>query len=105
MVVYPIGRVYRFSKLILFTIILNIQPWCSTKVDDNGLHVSGNWADCGPDCPVEVIPWYPDDTLKVTHHSLDQKETMIAVKLFSIMASSLLLIGLMVTGLGILYAI
>ena len=56
---------------------------------------------CSKDCPVDVIPWYPDNTLKVTHHYSDQKETMIVVKLLGIMASSLLLIGLMVTCLGI----
>merc|ERR1712008_109403 len=27
-------------------------PWCSTKVDDWGLHLGGNenWGNCGPDC-------------------------------------------------------
>ena len=42
-----------------------------------------------------------DDTLKATHHNFDQKELMIAVKLLGMIKSSLLLIGLMVTGLGI----
>ena len=44
--------------------------------------------------------WTTDDTVKVTHHYSDQKEIMIAVKLLGIMASSLLLIALMVTCLG-----
>ena len=74
---------------------------CSTEVDDNGFHVSGTHAVCGPDCPMHPNAWTTDDTLKVTHHYSDQKETMIAVKLLSIMASSLLLIALMVTCLGI----
>ena len=46
-------------------------------------------------------PYTIDDTLKVTHHYTDQKEIMIALKLYCIIAASLLLI-LMVTGLGIL---
>ena len=48
-----------------------------------------------------VNPWSKDDTLKVTHHKFDQKEMMVAVKLLGIMGSSLLLISLIVTGLGI----
>ena len=59
-----------------------------------------SWGFCGPDCPIETNAWKTDDTLKVTHHNLDQKEMMIAVKLLGIMSSSLLLIGLMVVGLG-----
>ena len=62
----------------------------------------GNWGYCGPDCPVDVNPWTTDDTLKVTqYHYLDQKEGVTAVKLYGIMASSLLLIALMVKLLGI----
>lgn len=30
------------------------EPWCSTKVDDVGDHISGNWGDCSQDCPFEV---------------------------------------------------
>ena len=31
------------------------EPWCSTKVDKSGIHVSGggHWGDCGPECPFE----------------------------------------------------
>ena len=29
--------------------------WCSTKVDENGNHVKGNWGDCGPFCPKGMI--------------------------------------------------
>ena len=33
------------------------EPWCSTKVDESGVHVSGgvpeNWGDCDPECPFE----------------------------------------------------
>ena len=62
------------------------------------------WADCGKKCPVnvDVDPWSTDDTLEVTHHNMDLKEIMNAAKLLGIMASSLLLIGLLVIGLGIL---
>ena len=60
-----------------------------------------SWAYCGPDCPIETNAWKTDDTLKVTHHIVDQKEIKIALRLLGIMATSFLLIGLMVTGLGI----
>ena len=60
------------------------------------------WGNCGPGCPFKEDAWSTDDTLKVTqHHSIDQKEGMIAVELYGIMASSLLLIALMVKLLGI----
>ena len=26
------------------------QFWCSTEVDDNGVHVSGKWGNCGKEC-------------------------------------------------------
>ena len=28
------------------------EPWCSTKVDDNGVHIGGqgNWGYCDPEC-------------------------------------------------------
>ena len=31
------------------------EPWCSTKVDDNGVHIGdkGHWGDCSPECPFE----------------------------------------------------
>ena len=92
--------------LIVIVSSLRVQPWCATKLEDEvssfGNVASSSWAVCGPDCPIETNAWKTDDTLKVIHHhSLDQKEIMIALKLLGIMASSLLLIGLMVTGLGI----
>lgn len=32
----------------------DINPWCSTMVDETGMHVSGQdkWGDCGPKCPM-----------------------------------------------------
>ena len=27
--------------------------WCSTKVNEDGVHVYGNWGDCSPECPIE----------------------------------------------------
>ena len=70
-------------------------------VDGYGFHISGNWADCGPDCPMHPNPniWMTDDTLKVTHHD-DQNLIMIALKLYGIMSTSLALIALLVTFLG-----
>ena len=64
---------------------------------------SGNvasWGFCGPDCPIKTNAWMTDDTLRVTHQKFDQKEMRIALKLLGIMASSLLLLGLMSTCLG-----
>jgi len=29
-------------------------PWCSTKTDGWGKHITGNFADCGVGCPVEI---------------------------------------------------
>ena len=60
----------------------------------------GTWGDCGPGCPFKDDAWSTDDTLKVTQNYFDQKEVMIAVKLYGIMASSLLLLALMVKLLG-----
>ena len=61
-----------------------------------------NWGDCSENCPVDVNSWSSDNTLtlKVTYNNLDLKNIMIAVKLLGIMGSSLLVIGLLVTGLG-----
>ena len=71
---------------------------CITKVDDRG---NGGIGNCAPDCPNHPNALTTDDTLKVTHHAWDQKEIMLALKLFGIMALSLFLIGLMFEGLGI----
>ena len=59
-----------------------------------------DWGYCGPGCPSEDDAWLTNNTLKVTH-DVDQREMMTALKLHGILASSLLLIGVMVTGLGI----
>ena len=69
-------------------------------MNNNGYHVPGKWANCGKNCPVNVDPWSADETLRVTHHNVAQKETKIALKLLGIMASSLLVTGLMFTGPG-----
>ena len=71
---------------------------CATKVDDNWYGT--DWADCGPDCPLHPSVFTTDNTLKVAHDNMDQNEIEIALKLFGIIASSLILIGLMVTGLS-----
>ena len=79
-----------------------VAQWSQQNNDGN---VDGGWGVhswyCGPDCPMETKAWKTDDTLKVTPQKLDQKEIMTAVKLYGIMASSLLLIALMVKLLGI----
>ena len=82
-------------------------------MDDNGRHVGDNgnkdnkfkkeglmnMGFCGPDCPMHPNAFTTDETLKVTHH-YDQKEMMVVLKLYGILSSSLLLIGLIVLGLG-----
>ena len=80
----------------------NDQAWCSRNVDENGFHILEDVGsvECGPDCPMHPNAFTTDDTLKVTYSNIDEKEIMIALKLHGIMSSSLLLIGLMVTGLG-----
>ena len=77
-----------------------LQAWCATAVDEDR-EVWSKWGYCGPDCPIEANAWITDDTLKVTHHKVDLKDTMIALKLLGIMSFSLLLIALMVKVLGI----
>ena len=56
---------------------------------------------CGSDCPMHPDAFETDNTLTVTHH-YDQKEITVALKLYGIMSSSLLFIGLIVIGLGIM---
>ena len=36
----------------------NNEPWCSTKVDRSGQHVTGKgkWGNCGQGCPLPDIP-------------------------------------------------
>ena len=29
-------------------------PWCSTLIDDSGVHIKGNWGNCGPNCSVDL---------------------------------------------------
>ena len=70
---------------------------CATKVDGGFLL---EWAFCGPDC-LNGFTFTADDTLKVSHHILDKKEIMIAVKLLGIIVFPLTIISLMVTGLGL----
>ena len=90
----------RLSKYLLTC----IQAWCSTKVDNEGNHIYGNVRICGARCPLKDDAWTADDTLTF-HHHYDEKERSKILRLFGIMASSLLLIGLVVTGLGISYEI
>ena len=71
------------------------------EVDNNGFIVPNKWGYCGKKCPVDVNPWSTDGNVKVTHHNFDQQEILTALKLYGIMSSSLLLIGIMVAGLGI----
>ena len=71
-------------------------------VDNEGYFVGNYFADCGPDCPMHPYdPWQTDDTFKVTYQNSVEKEMMIALNLLGVMVSALILIGLLVTGLGI----
>ena len=31
----------------------DVKPWCSTMVDDKGVHVKGKWGYCDPECPCD----------------------------------------------------
>ena len=92
-------RFDRYLEICTVIFIKNFQPWCSTKLDKTGRHVRGNWADCGPDCPRHPNAWMTDDTLKLTRQ-LNQEEMSIGLKLYAIITSSLIIIGLVVTCLG-----
>ena len=37
------------------TMYTEVKPWCSTKVDDNGVHVvgQGKWGYCDSECPCD----------------------------------------------------
>ena len=75
---------------------------CATEVRSDGMAVATGMEVCSSDCPIHPDGFTNDETLKITHHhSYDWKEIWIALRLYFIMSSSLLLIGLMVTGLGI----
>ena len=76
------------------------QGWCATKVDSEGNIIEpGNRRICGPKCPLKDDAWKVDDTLTL-HLHYDVTERIKTVKLFGILSSSLLLVGIMVTGLG-----
>ena len=87
------GREVR-KYIFLFYQNSGFQPWCAPEP-------GVNWAYCGPDCPIHPLALEPitDDNLEVTPH-YDQEEIMMTLKLFGIMASSLLLLYMMVTCLG-----
>ena len=40
------------------------KRWCSTKVDEDGVHIAGqgNYGYCGPECPVEEGCWATNAT-------------------------------------------
>ena len=71
-------------------------------MDSEGNHVSGpdNWRICGAKCPLKDDAWREDNTLTIRQYN-DEKEKIKILKLFGIKFFSLLLIGLVVTGLGI----
>ena len=33
----------------------DVKPWCSTKVNDKGVHINGQgkWGYCGSECPCD----------------------------------------------------
>ena len=49
-----------------------------TRVDEEGNGMEAGF--CLPGCGPDDV-WLTDNTLKVTHHSLNQREIIIAVKL------------------------
>ena len=50
-----------------FDSIDETKRWCSTKTDENGVHVIGNWGYCSPKCkPAEDILISVDNEESVT---------------------------------------
>jgi len=37
----------------------NNRPWCSTRVDETGNHITGNWGNCDENCPLPQIRGRP----------------------------------------------
>jgi len=44
------------------------EPWCSTKVNEFGYHLSGHWGVCSEECPVEKIDPEFDSRHCLTKH-------------------------------------
>ena len=48
---------FRYSGLTYkaCTMKSDVRPWCSTLIDDDGVHVpgQGKWGYCDPDCPCD----------------------------------------------------
>ena len=51
------------------------NPWCSTKIDDNGEHIyeGPHWGECSPDCPTEN-----EQTLRMHHNESSMSMTAIS---------------------------
>ena len=48
---------------------IHIQDWCSTAVDENGVHITGSYGYCGPDCPTEDDVDVSECAASLTHQS------------------------------------
>ena len=59
---------------------INGDPWCSTKVDDDGQHISrqGNWGRCSQACPVEegCNCIFPFTYLGITHNACTMHDSL-----------------------------
>ena len=55
---FEFGEITYYSCTIAGNTDGDTTPWCSTLVDDAGLHIGegDNWGNCGPDCPVDLPP-------------------------------------------------
>ena len=53
---FDFGEITYYSCTIAGNTDGDTTPWCSTLVDDAGVHIAegDNWGNCGPDCPVDL---------------------------------------------------
>jgi len=51
--VFPFKWIRTNKTYTTCTLDFGSEFWCSTQVDDEGYHVSGNWGECDASCPVD----------------------------------------------------
>ena len=80
----------------------SLPPWCSTEVDENGVHVGqSSWGECGPDCPTQKeilkkLTWTKDETFKMTLQ-YSNEALWTGLELYGILSASFLLYGFILT--------
>ena len=75
---------------------------CSTKVDENGVHIQNNVGKCGPNCPTHEeslkLGWRKDDTFTMTlQYKYDEVALWTGLKLYGLLSSCFLLYSFILT--------